>query len=51
MQAFKDINYQGDFSFELANQNFKGETAHNWYKFIRGLGDDLLNLVDLKQER
>jgi sugar phosphate isomerase/epimerase len=51
MQAFKDINYQGDFSFELANQKFKGESIHNWYRFIRGLGDDLLNMVGLPQER
>ena len=51
MQALKDINYQGDFSFELANQNFHGETVYNWYRFIRGLGDDLLGLVGLEQER
>lgn len=51
MQAFKDISYEGDFSFELANQKYKGETAHNWYRFIRGLGDDLLGMVGLRQER
>ena len=51
MQAFKDINYQGDFSFELANQKFKGENVRSWYKFIRELGDDLLNMVGLPQDR
>ena len=51
MQAFKDINYTGDFSFELANQGYKGESIHNWYKFIRGIGDDLLNMVDLEQRK
>lgn len=51
MQAFKDINYQGDFSFELASQKFRGESINNWYRFIRGIGDDLLNMVGLPQDR
>jgi len=41
MQAFKDIDYQGDFSFELAKQNFTPEVRDTWCRFTYELGEKM----------
>ncbi len=45
MQALKDINYQGDFSFELGSHKFAPETRATWCRFIHDLGVDLLDMA------
>lgn len=40
--ALREINYQGDFSFELAQQRFPLEARDTWCKFIYELGMDLI---------
>ena len=42
MQAFREIDYKGDFSFELSAQRFPAETRDTWCKFIRDLGVDMM---------
>ena len=45
MKAFKDINYQNDFSFELGSHRFPTSTRATWCKFIHDLGVDLMNMM------
>lgn len=42
MQAFRDVDYQGDFSFELSGQRFPAETLDTWCGFIHDLGIDMM---------
>lgn len=45
MKAFRDIGYEGDFSFELGSQRYPDSTRATWCKFIHDLGVDLLNMM------
>lgn len=42
LAALCEINYQGDFSFELSGQNFPAEALDTWCKFTYELGMNLL---------
>ena len=46
MKAFKDIDYQYDFSFELGSQRFPTDTRPTWCRFIHDLGEDLLRMME-----
>lgn len=46
MKALKEINYQGDFSFELGSHRFPTNTRPTWCRFIHDLGMDLLRMMD-----
>lgn len=42
MQALRDIDYRGDFSFELGSQKMPDAMRDTWCKFIFELGMDLI---------
>jgi len=42
LQAFADIGYKGDFSFELSGQHFPRETQDTWCRFTHDLAVDML---------
>ncbi len=44
MQALRDVQYDGDFSFELGPQNFPLAQRESWYRFVYNLGMELLAL-------
>ena len=46
MKAFKDIDYQNDFSFELGSQRFPTAHRPNWCRFIHDLGEDLFRMME-----
>lgn len=46
MKAFRDIGYDGDFSFEIGSHRFPDSTRAAWCRFVHELGGSLLEMAE-----